>query len=75
MVYPPIVDHELRKAVQDKLAERARRKGIPNAQPVPAHIRAYMDRISDLEAVGAWVKEALAEQDFLDFEEPYRLSH
>lgn len=42
--------------------------------PVPAHIRAYMDRISDLEAVGAWVKEALAEQDFLDFEEPYRLS-
>jgi len=42
--------------------------------PVPADIRAYMDRISDLEAVGAWVKEALAEQDFLDFEEPYRLS-
>jgi site-specific DNA recombinase len=32
MVYPPIVDYELWKAVQDKLAERARRKGIPNAQ-------------------------------------------
>lgn len=32
MVYPPIVDYELWKAVQEKLAERARRKGIPNAQ-------------------------------------------
>ena len=32
MVYPPIVDYELWKAVQDKLAERARRKGIPNGK-------------------------------------------
>jgi len=42
--------------------------------PVPAHIRAYMDQITHLEAVDAWMKKALAEQDFLDFEEPYRLS-
>lgn len=35
MVYPPIVDYELWKAVQDKLAERARRKGIPNGRRQP----------------------------------------
>ncbi|MFM7570825.1 MAG: glutathione S-transferase family protein [Betaproteobacteria bacterium] len=42
--------------------------------PVPAQIRAYMAQITHLEAVDAWMKKALAEQDFLDFEEPYRLS-
>ncbi len=29
-IYPPIVDLDLWRAVHDKLAERARRKGIPN---------------------------------------------
>jgi glutathione S-transferase len=42
--------------------------------PVPADVRAYMDRVTNLEAVGAWMQDALAEQDFRDFEEPYRLS-
>jgi glutathione S-transferase len=32
-----------------------------------------MDRVTRLEALGAWIEAALLEQDFLDFEEPYRL--
>ena len=43
------------------------------ALPVPDDVRAYMDRVSALPGVKAWIDGALAEQDFLDFEEPYRL--
>jgi glutathione S-transferase len=42
--------------------------------PVPNHITAYMQRVSALPGVKAWIDAALAEHDFLDFEEPYRLS-
>jgi len=41
--------------------------------PVPADIRAYVDRVATLPGVKDWIAGALAEQDFLDFEEPYRL--
>lgn len=41
--------------------------------PVPDDIRAYMDRVVQLEGVKAWIDGALQERDFLDFEEPYRL--
>ncbi len=44
------------------------------ALPVPPAISAYVDRVSALPGVKAWVGGALAEKDFLDFEEPYRLS-
>lgn len=43
------------------------------ALPVSDTVRAYVDRVSALPGVAAWISEALAEQDFLDFEEPYRL--
>ncbi len=43
------------------------------ALPVPAEITAYMNRLCALPGVQAWIEGALAEQDFLDFEEPYRL--
>ena len=43
------------------------------ALPVPAPIKAYVDRVRELPGVKAWIDEALAEKDFLDFEEPYRL--
>ena len=42
------------------------------APPLPEAITAYMARVQALPGVAAWVKEALAEHDFLDFEEPYR---
>ena len=42
--------------------------------PVPPDVRAYMDRVCALPGVQAWMDGALAERDFLDFEEPYRLS-
>lgn len=42
--------------------------------PVPPAITAYVQRVSELPAVQAWIKGALAEHDFLDFEEPYRLA-
>ncbi|MFB0915318.1 MAG: glutathione S-transferase, partial [Burkholderiaceae bacterium] len=33
---------------------------------------AYADRVTQLASVQAWMQAALAEHDFLDFEEPYR---
>ncbi len=42
------------------------------ALPVPPVVQAYMDRVWASPGVSAWVADALAEQDFLDFEEPYR---
>ena len=44
------------------------------ALPLPADIAAYVQRVCELPGVKAWIDGALAEQDFLDFEEPYRLS-
>lgn len=41
--------------------------------PVPPRIAAYVQRVRELPGVKAWIDEALAEKDFLDFEEPYRL--
>ena len=43
------------------------------ALPVPAEITAYVQRVCALPGVAAWIDGALAEKDFLDFEEPYRL--
>ena len=40
--------------------------------PVPAHIAAYIDRVRALPAMQAWIKDALAEQDFVAEDEPYR---
>ena len=39
---------------------------------LPAAIGAYSTRVQALPGVAAWVTDALAERDFLDFEEPYR---
>ncbi len=44
------------------------------ALPVPPAIAAYVQRVQALNGVRAWIDGALAERDFLDFEEPYRLS-
>ncbi len=42
------------------------------ALPVSDTSLAYMARVLAAPGVAAWVADALAEQDFLDFEEPYR---
>ncbi|WP_395667330.1 glutathione S-transferase family protein [Rhodoferax sp.] len=44
------------------------------ALPVPPEIAAYVQRVCALPGVQAWIEGALAEQDFRDFEEPYRVS-
>jgi glutathione S-transferase len=44
------------------------------ALPVPGHITDYIRRVCALPGVKAWIEDALAEKDFLDFEEPYRTS-
>ena len=44
------------------------------ALPVPPTIAAYLDRVRALPGVKAWLDEAVKEDDFRDFEEPYRLS-
>ncbi len=41
--------------------------------PLPADLAAYVERVCALPGVKAWVEEALAEHDFIDFDEPYRL--
>ena len=41
--------------------------------PVPEHIQAYVQRVRALPGVKAWIDGALAEADFREFEEPYRL--
>jgi glutathione S-transferase len=43
------------------------------ALPVPPVISAYIERLSALPGVKAWINAALKEHDFLDFDEPYRL--
>ncbi len=42
--------------------------------PLSADAQAYADRVWAAPGVAAWVRDALAERDFLDFEEPYRKS-
>ena len=43
------------------------------ALPLTPTIAAYVERVLALPGVQAWTEGALAEQDFLPFEEPYRL--
>ena len=43
------------------------------ALPVPAPVRAYVERVSALPGVRAWIDGALAEHDFFDADEPYRI--
>jgi glutathione S-transferase len=42
------------------------------ALPVSPTVAAYVDRVHQLPAVQTWVQQALAEHDFIDFDEPYR---
>lgn len=44
------------------------------ALPVPPEIAAYVERVRALPAMQDWITGARAEQDFRDFEEPYRLN-
>ncbi|MDB5929563.1 MAG: Glutathione S-transferase, N-terminal domain protein [Polaromonas sp.] len=41
--------------------------------PVPGDIAAYVERLSAQPGVKAWIEGALLENDFRDFEEPYRV--
>ena len=47
---------------------RARTYGLP----APADLVAWMNRVVAAPGVADWIRDALAEHDFLDFEEPYR---
>lgn len=42
------------------------------ALPVPPGIAAYMQRVIETPGVQAWIQGAIAERQFLSFEEPYR---
>ncbi len=42
------------------------------ALPVPQTITDYVNRVCELPAVQAWIVDALAEKDFVVFDEPYR---
>jgi glutathione S-transferase len=44
------------------------------ALPVPGHVTDYVRRVSALSGVKAWIEDALAEKDFVVFDEPYRTS-
>lgn len=45
---------------------------VTYAPPLPTAIAGYVERVQALPGVLAWSEGALAEHDFLDFEEPYR---
>ena len=45
----------------------------PFALPVPQPIADYVRRVQALPGVKDWIDSALAEADFREFEEPYRL--
>ena len=42
------------------------------ALPVSPTVAAYVDRVHQLPAMQAWIQQALAEHDFIAFDEPYR---
>ncbi len=44
------------------------------AIPADKKITAYMQRLTAMPSVAAWIAGALAERNFRDFEEPYRLA-
>ena len=44
------------------------------ALPVPADVAAYVERASAAKGTAAWIRDALQEKEFLQFEEPYRTS-
>jgi glutathione S-transferase len=44
------------------------------AIPVSPELASYMDRLRAMPGVAAWIKDAKAEGEFRDFEEPYRLA-
>ena len=44
------------------------------ALPVPGHITDYIRRVCALPGVKAWIDDALVEKDFVDFDEPYRIT-
>ena len=44
------------------------------ALPVPAPVTEYIARVTALPGVKAWIDDALAEHDFVVFDEPYRTS-
>lgn len=74
---PRHIGHEQRSAKLLKgLCERLR---VPTECRETADVVArehgniHVDRVRALPGVKAWIDEALAEKDFLDFEEPYRL--
>jgi glutathione S-transferase len=39
---------------------------------VSSETQAYIDRLCTMTGVKAWIEGALAEKDFIDFEEPFR---
>jgi glutathione S-transferase len=52
------------------LAGRIRTYGLP----VEAVVQSYVERLFASPGVAAWVRDALAERDFVAFDEPYRTS-
>ncbi|WP_343605272.1 glutathione S-transferase [Roseateles sp.] len=42
------------------------------ALPVPEALKGYLARVEAAPGVREWIADAIAEKDFLDFEEPYR---
>ena len=41
--------------------------------PLPAHVAAYVARVTALPSVQKWIQEALLEKDFVAMDEPYRV--
>jgi glutathione S-transferase len=61
-------DFSIADAFYAPVCTRLRTYGLP----VPAEIAGYVERMHALPAMREWIADALAEQDFVPFDEPYR---
>jgi glutathione S-transferase len=61
-------DFSIADAFYAPVCTRIRTYGLP----VPDKVAGYVERVHALPGVQAWIKDALEEQDFVAFDEPYR---
>jgi glutathione S-transferase len=63
-----------RFSVADAFFAPVTRRFVGYGTPLPAVAKQYVDTISAIPAMREWLAEALAEKEFVDFDEPYRTS-
>ena len=66
------INNKRARGILHERPERPPRRDDPSGGPVEPAVDAALDRVHALPAMQAWTADALAEHDFIDFDEPYR---